>query len=79
MKIMDAVPREITPIPIGQRVRSVANPELTGTVVVWEMHKSGALSAIPYKVQWDDEALARAVRGAFCWWGEEKGDLEPIA
>lgn len=68
MKIMDDPPREIEPLPVGTRVRHAKHSELIGTITRWEMHQSGALSAIPYTVIWDDQGLAEKLCGLFYWW-----------
>jgi hypothetical protein len=68
---MDDIPREITPIPVGTRVFDSRHPELVGAIEGWEMHSHGVLSAIPYKVRWDNEDLARSLRGMFYYWGAE--------
>ena len=58
---------------VGQRIRSKQHPELTGRIGWYEWNKPGVLSAIPYRVEWDDEDMARQVIGGFWWWATDGG------
>jgi hypothetical protein len=60
-RLMDG--RDVELLPPGTRVRHKEHPELTGELVCWEYHESGLVSAIPYKVYWDDQARANAMLG----------------
>ena len=47
----------IDPFPLGMRIRH-KKCGLTGKIAGHEMHECGKLSAIPYKVSWDDPHAA---------------------
>lgn len=52
-------------LPVGTMVRHKDNPKLIGKIVGWEYHESGKVSPLPYKVYWDNWALARQIMGWF--------------
>jgi hypothetical protein len=64
-------------LPVGTSVRHRRFVELTGTIVKHEFHGSGAISPIPYFVEWNDKRLARKALGIlFCYVGN--GAIEEI-
>ncbi len=52
-------------LPVGTRIRSVSNHDLTGTVdrYEWMARDPQRLSAIPYAIAWDNPTRARVLRG----------------
>lgn len=59
---------EIEVLPIGTAIQHRTLPQLTGKIVGHEYHESGAISPIPYRIQWDNEALAATRIGGMYWW-----------
>lgn len=51
--------------PLNTPIRHKEHPNLTGRIIRYEFHESGAISPLPYRVEWDDDALAREVLGVF--------------
>lgn len=61
-EICDGTTAEI--LDVGVRVRLVRHTEITGTISAHEVQKeSGKLSAIPYKIAWDNDDAAYRVLG----------------
>lgn len=54
--------------PAETRIRSKKHPCLIGTVVHLEFTNSGAISLLPYHIQWDNDILARKLLGTFRMW-----------
>ena len=55
--------------PIGTRIRSVAYPTtLTGTIIRHEYTDHGYLSALPYRIKWDNDHVAQALLGGLYFW-----------
>lgn len=79
MKIAsDKGPIDFIAIPVGARVRNVSFPDMLGTVRGYEWNKPGVLSAIPYRVDWDDpRAWDRLGLGAI-YAGEESIEVLPV-
>ena len=52
-------------LPVGTRIHHKDHPKLTGKIVGWEYHERGGISPLPYKVYWDNPALALELIGWF--------------
>jgi hypothetical protein len=52
----------------GDRIQDAKRPHLKGKIADIEWHDSGKPSAVPYRVDWDNEDLARRERGMFYFW-----------
>lgn len=59
---------DTTVLAIGMRIRHVRHPELIGEITDYEWQKSGVLSALPYKVRWDDDDRAYRLLGLWQIW-----------
>lgn len=64
--------REIQALPVGAKIRHAAHEHLTGVVDGHEWKVRGILSAIPYRIRWDNEGEARRLLGIFFFWGTEQ-------
>jgi hypothetical protein len=63
----------IVPLPIGARIRSVRRPHLTGRIEGYEWNAPGVLSAIPYRIAWDDSSRACDELGWFWFYAIPEG------
>jgi hypothetical protein len=56
-------------IPRGCRVRHISQHDLTGEIEGYEHCRDGVLSAIPYRIRWDDPSEAHRRLGMFYFYG----------
>jgi hypothetical protein len=68
MQMRTASGKAIDVFPAETRVCSKKHPCLTGVIMHLEYHESGAISTLPYHIQWDNDILARKLLGAFRMW-----------
>jgi hypothetical protein len=66
-----------SPLPVGTAIRHRLHPELRGLIARHEYTDSGALSAIPYAIQWDDSDQAYALLGWFFVYASDD-TVEPV-
>ena len=58
-------------LPIRTRIADKNNPSLQGIIEGIAYLSGGGLSALPYILKWDNEILARELRGRFYFWGAD--------
>ena len=73
MQMHTASGEAIDVFPAETRVRSKKHPCLAGVIMHLEYHESGAISPLPYHIQWDNDVLARKLLGAFRMWACNDG------
>jgi len=59
------MPNEL--LAVGTRVRHIRH-DLAGRIIGYEWCKAGEISALPYRVQWDDDVRARKLLGVWRIW-----------
>ena len=59
-------------LPARTRIADKNNPSLQGIIEGIAYRRDGiGLSALPYILKWDNEILARELRGRFYFWGAD--------